>query len=188
MTVVVAARTKTGAAVAADSLTTAGWEKEWNDRSKLWDDGKYVFGAAGCLRTAQVVRHWATWPTYRPDEHADAERFFVREVVPAVRNAVNGAGVQSTVNGVETVPMTLLVATGSLLGVVHSNGAVSIPKSGRCAIGSGYAEALGALGDKGTWTVEQVVEAARRATLTAVGCEGAISYMTTDERVLRTTS
>jgi ATP-dependent protease HslVU (ClpYQ) peptidase subunit len=172
--VIVAARTKTGAAVAADSLTTAGWEKEWNDRSKLWDDGKYVFGAAGCLRTAQVVRHWVS--------------VLVREVVPAVRNAVNGAGVQSTVNGVETVPMTLLVATGSLLGVVHSNGAVSIPKSGRCAIGSGYAEALGALGDKGTWTVEQVVEAARRATLTAVGCEGAISYMTTDERVLRTTS
>ena len=48
MTVIVAARLKKGGiGLAADSLTTAGWEKEYADRTKLWSATPYALGAAG---------------------------------------------------------------------------------------------------------------------------------------------
>lgn len=186
MTIIVAARAKTGVIIAADAQTTAGWLKEQLDRTKLWTSGQYAFGAAGCLRTSQVVKHWTTWPKHRPDEDPDVEAFLVKSVVPAIRTAVDGAGVKRTTNGVETIDTSLIMAWGDNLAEITGNGAVCIPATGRCAIGSGYAEALGYLGDRGPWTVQQVVTAAHRATISAHGCDGPISYIsTTDLTIVR---
>lgn len=187
MTIIVAARDKKGGViVAADSLAAAGWEKLHNDRSKLWAAAPYVLGAAGCLRTAQVVRSFTTWPKYRPDEDAaDLEGFIVKSMVPAVRTAVQGAGVMKKIHEIETMETTLLVAWADNIARIHGNGAATVPTAGRDAIGSGYAEALGYLGTDGPWTVEQVCTAAHRATLTAQGCEGPIEYMTTTDPIVR---
>ncbi len=176
MTVIAAARTKSGVVMAADSETSAGWEKIQADRTKLWTDGQYLIGAAGCVRTAQVVKHYTTWPKFRPGEHDDLERFLVREIVPAIRQAVIGHGVVRTKEGAETMPVTLLVAWGDHIAEVSGNGCALMPKSGRYAIGSGYAEALGALGDVGPWTRANVIESVRRATITAHGCDGPIVF------------
>lgn len=175
MTVIVAARTKgNGVVMAADSQTTAGWEKIQADRAKLWVADQYLVGAAGCVRTAQVIRHFTTWPRWREGEDDDHESFLVKQVIPAIRRAVDGHGVLDTTKPVHRLEATLLVAWGDNIAEITGNGCALMPRSGRYAIGSGYAEALGALGDGGPWTRSQVVEAARRATITAHGCDGPI--------------
>jgi ATP-dependent protease HslVU (ClpYQ) peptidase subunit len=182
MTVIVAAKAKGGGVIlAADSQTTQGWLKEQNDRSKLWTADPYVFGAAGCVRTAQVVRHHTGWPKYRPDEDTDIEAFLVKSVVPAIRTAVKDTGVVRTTDGAEHIDTQIIMAWRDHFAIVSGNGAVTTDITGRCAIGSGYAEALGHLGEKGPWTVAQVCEAARRATLSAHGCAGPIDYVTTTD-------
>ena len=188
MTIIVAARlAKGGVCSAADSQTSIGWQKAEHDASKLWSASPYVIGAAGDVRAAQVIRHFTTWPKYRPDEDTDTEAFLVKSVVPALRTAVSQTGVLSVVNSVESVRTSFAIAWADNLAVIHGNYAVTIPRSGRLAIGSGYAEALGHLGARGPWTWQQVVEAARRATLTADGCSGDIDHIiTTDLKLNRT--
>ncbi len=182
MTVIVAARLKKGGiGLAADSLTTAGWQKEYAARTKLWAATPYALGAAGCVRTSQVIRHWTSWPKWRADEDLDLEAFLVRSVVPAVRDAVKDTGVVRTDSGRERIESELVLAWGDNLAVISGNGAVVVPKVGRCAIGSGYAEALGHLGDQGPWSMSQIIEAARRATISNLGCDGPISYMNTND-------
>lgn len=184
MTVIVAARMKKGVVVAADSQISAGWQKGFGEASKLWSADPYIVGGAGCVRTHQLIKHYTTWPKYRADEVTDIEAFAVKEMVPAVMQSVTNQGVVHSVNGVTSLLCELVVAWADHFIVMSGNGAVVTDSLGRCAIGSGYAEALGHLGDKGPWTVEQVVEAARRATLSARGCSGPIDYVTTVDRTI----
>lgn len=180
MTVIVAARTRThGVVMAADAQISYGWQKTSHIRPKVWVSGQYVIGASGCLRTAQVIQHHADLPRYRDDEVDDVEEFLVKEFVPAVRKALDGKGLIEKDNGIESTGSSLLVAWGDQLAEVCANGAVIISPVERMAIGSGYAEALGALGDEGPWTRTRIVEAARRATITASGCSGSITVVDT---------
>ena len=186
MTVIVAARVRGFVCVAADTLTTAGWEKLHADRSKLWTADPYVFGAAGDVRAAQVLQHFTAWPKYRPDEDTNLEAFLVKSVVPAMFTASNDKGVVRTDSGITRLGCETVIAWDDHLAGVWGNGCVHVPDSGRIALGSGYAEALGYLGDSGPWTVDDVCEAARRACITALGCEGPIDYvMTSDTTVKR---
>jgi len=50
--------------------------------------------------------------------------------------------------------------------------AVFVPSSNRYAIGSGQSEAFGSLGNQGPWTRDDVIGAASRATITALGVGG----------------
>ena len=173
MTVIVAARNKAGHVVmAADSLTSAGWEKIQPERTKLWTSGQYLVGAAGTVRAAQVVKHYTDWPKYRPDEDTDPEAFLVKRIVPAIRAAVANHGVVATDAGRESIPVSLLIAWDGFIADVSQDYCALMPRSGRYAIGSGFREALGHLGDEGPWTRNDVIEAARRATLTNTGCDG----------------
>ena len=182
MTIIVAARLANGhVCMAADSQTSIGWEKAEHDASKLWTAGQYAIGAAGDVRAAQVVRHFTTWPKFRPDEDTDTEAFLVKSIVPAIRAAVANTGVQVVNSSAESVRTTFAVCWAGTVAMVHGNYAVTIPRSGRLAIGSGSAEALGYLGESGPWTVKQVVEAARRATITADGCSGDIDHVVTGD-------
>jgi len=186
MTVIVAARTKSdGVVIAADSLTSAGWEKVRADRSKLWAKDQYIFGAAGCVRTSQVVKHFAVWPKYRPDEDSDIEAFLVKFIAPAILAGVEDAGVETIKDGVWSIASQFVIAWGDNLARISGNRAVIVPYAGRCAIGSGYAEAIGYLGNEGPWTIKQVVTAAHRATISADGCDGPIEYITTKDPTVR---
>jgi ATP-dependent protease HslVU (ClpYQ) peptidase subunit len=186
MTVIAAAVTKQGVVMAADSQTTAGWQKQYLDRPKLWVSDQYAFGGSGMLRAIQVIRHNVTWPKYRPDEDTDLEKFLVRSVVPAIRAGVKDQGVVKTENGVDILNATLLMATGNQLVEISGDGCVCVDSIKRAAIGSGYAEALGRLGDKGPWMEADVVDAVRRAMVTNNGCGGPISVVDTKTLTVRT--
>jgi ATP-dependent protease HslVU (ClpYQ) peptidase subunit len=186
MTVIVAARSEAGVTVAADSETTAGWERMRHANPKIWIAKSMIVGAAGCVRAAQVVRHHTDWPVFRPAEDVDIEAFLVKRVVPAIRDGAKAHGVAVEDEGVWSLSASFVLAWGDHLAVVHGNGAVTIPAAGRCAIGSGYAEALGVLGDEGPrWTTEVVCLAATRAAITAVGVGGPIHYATTRDLEIR---
>jgi ATP-dependent protease HslVU (ClpYQ) peptidase subunit len=180
VTVVVAAKLKKGGvAIAADSQTSNDWEKMVHDQPKIWTSKPYAFGGSGSLREIQVLREWVTWPKHADADDENPHRFLIREAVPAVRNGTANHGVQRNKDGVISIGCQFIMAWGDHLATVFGDGAVVVPRSGRCAIGSGYAEALGSLGDLGPWTVEDVVEAARRSAITARGVSGPIFVVTT---------
>lgn len=186
MTVIAAARVKgDGVVIACDSQITWGWEKQEDERTKIWGSEPYAIGAAGCVRTAQLIQHYTDWPKFRPDEDTDLDRFLVRRVAPAIRAALADTGTIKSHNGVESCGAHLIVAWGKHLAYMAGNWSTGTPLCGRAAIGSGAPEALGHLGDSGTYTRAQVIEAARRATITAVGCDGPIHYITTKELEVR---
>jgi ATP-dependent protease HslVU (ClpYQ) peptidase subunit len=180
MTVVVAAVTGDHVTIAADRQISAGWLVERHAEPKLWaTDNGWAMGAAGCLRTAQVLKHHVTWPKFRPDEDTDLEAFLVKQVVPAIRRGAAGHGVVETDSGIESISAELLIASHNKLAVISGNGCVTSEPCGRMAIGSGYAEALGFLGDGGTWEESDVIDAARRACISAYGVGGPINVVTT---------
>lgn len=187
MTVIVAALTKDqGIVMAADRLVTNSWQKQYHLTPKLWVADKLTMGAAGSMRTAQVLKYHVDWPKYRPDETDDLETFLVKEAVPAIRAGTKDRGVVKTKDGREDLETDLLLATGSHLAKIGGDGCVLMDSSGRMAIGSGYAEALGRLGDDGPWTEADVVDAVRRAIRQAVGCDGPISVVDTRTLIIRT--
>lgn len=188
MTVIVAALTKDqGVVMAADRQVTLGWQKAEHEQPKLWVSGQWVFGAAGSLRTAQVLKHHVDWPKYRPDEDTDWEVYLVKTLVPAIRAGVQGHGVLVDNSGRQVLnDGSLIVATGSHMAYIFPDGGVIADSSGRDAIGSGSAQALGALGEKGPWTETGVINAARRASTTAVGVGGPISVVDTKSLTVRT--
>lgn len=186
MTVVVAALTEQGVVMAADRQIHAGWQKQYHEQPKLWVNGKYALGAAGCMRTAQVLKHHVTWPKYRPDEDTDWEAFLVKTLVPAMWQGVKDHGVVKNNNGIDQLNSSLLLAVGDRIAEISGNGCAVTETAGRAAIGSGYAEALGALGTTGPWTEDQVIDAVRRASQTAVGVGGPISIVNTRTLDIRT--
>ena len=189
MTVIVAALTADqGVVMAADRLASNGWQKQYHLTPKLWVAEGFAIGAAGTMRVAQVLKHHVTWPKYRPDEDTDLEAFLVKNTVPAMRAGAKDHGVVKTKEGVEELDARLLLATGAHLAMISGDGCVVMESSNRMAIGSGYAEALGRLGDDGPWTEADVVDAVRRAIRQAVGCDGPISVVDTKTLIVRTVS
>ena len=190
MTIIVGAITrKDGVVLAADSQTTSGGLKLDGDggRSKLWVDKEhgYIFGSCGMIRQIQVVQYHVEWPKWRPDEH-ELVRFGVTEIVPAIRAGVEGHGVLKEKSGVETLDAcTIIGLDNENLLEVESDFCVMPSVNGRIADGSGYAEAYGSLGEKGPWTKDDVIEAARRATLTANGVGGDIYWVSTKDLKIR---
>lgn len=187
MTVIVAALTGDGVVMACDGETTAGWEKQYRDVPKIWTADQFVLGSAGCVRTAQVVKHHVTWPKYRPaEDDGDFEAYLVKTVVPAIRAGVKDRGVVRAELGIETLHCSLLLAVNGRLAAISGNGCVVSESAGRMAIGSGSGEALGRLGDQGPWTADDVVDAVRRAIQSARGCAGPISVVSTTDLQVRT--
>lgn len=192
VTVIVGAQTsKHGVVMACDSQISAGWEKMRTSlHQKIWVAGSsgqesfYLVGGSGTLRPIQAIRHFTDWPIFRPDEDDDIERFAVRRLGPALKKAVADAGAMETLDGCEYWPATLMIAWDDHLIIVDGDRCVTAPSENRCAIGSGYAEALGSLGDSGTYKKADVIEAARRSTVTARGVSGPIHVADTKTMIV----
>ena len=168
----------------SESFLFVFWVKEQGTASKLWTADPYVIGAAGCVRTNQILKHFTSWPKYRADEVTDLEAFTVKEIVPALFAACADKAILRTTHGQNHMDNEMVLAWGDHLYSISGNGAVVADVTGRTAAGSGRAEAVGYLGDKGPWTIEQVCEAAQRATLTNLGCSGPIDYVTTIDKTV----
>lgn len=174
MTVVAAAITKgDGVVLVADSQISTDYGKADEGFCKLWvsESHGYVFGGAGNLRALQVIKHWTNWPYYGP-QFVDVEEFVVKEVVPQIRVGLNEHGALSVNKRTESFEGSLIMAWDENLVVIDEDFSVSIPTSGRTAIGSGMSEALGSLGSKGPWIKSEVVESARRSIVSALGVGG----------------
>ena len=180
MTVIVAALTKNeGIVMACDSEIMAGWQKEIWEQPKIWSTSHALMGGCGSVRAAQVVRHLVDWPENWPPigcSAGEVERFFVREVWPKIADAcfVNGSLVVDQATNIQSIEGELLVAFNDVIVQIGSDGSIGLPSAQRAAIGSGYAEALGHLGDKGPWNRNKIIEAVRRAKISAVGVGGPI--------------
>ena len=179
MTVIAAALTKAGVIMAADSQISAGWQKKNHASPKIWVAGnQYAMGSSGTLRMAQILRHHTKWPRYRDTEDGDdLERFAVTQLVPAIKSAAREQGALITNNGLETFDAQLLFTVDDRILTIGDDGAVVSDPCDRMAIGSGYAEALGSLGDRGPWTEADVTRAVYWATLTAQGCTPPITVI-----------
>ena len=182
MTVIAAAITEEdGVVIVGDSEITYDWTKDNDGYSKVWvaDSQSYIFGSCGSLRVMQILKHWVEWP-YFHDHHEDIESFVVREVIPKVRDSLFEHGAMEVSKKTENFDGDIIMAWDDNLVVIDGSLSVQIPISGRYAIGSGMQESLGALGNEGPWTKEDVIEAARRATITALGVGGPLWVATTD--------
>jgi hypothetical protein len=179
MTVIVAAVTGDCVTIAGDRMISAGWQVERHTEPKIWVDNGWAFGAAGYLRVAQVLKHHVTWPKYRPDEVTDFEQFLVKDVVPAVRTGTANRGIVESESGIESFGGVFILASHNQLASISGDLAVVSEPCGRMAIGSGYAEALGFLGDGGGWEEADVIYAARRAAISAGGVGGPFNVVNT---------
>jgi hypothetical protein len=173
MTVIAAALTKRdGIVIAGDSEITADFNKDVDGFCKLWidDEHNFVFGGAGNIRQLQVIKYWTEWPYYIPG--TSLEEFGVKSVVPEVRNALSEHGSLVVSKKTETFEGAFLMAWESNLLVVDEDFSVFSPSSNRYAIGSGQSEALGHLGNEGPWTKQEVINAVKKASITAHGVGG----------------
>ena len=169
MTVIAAALTfDHGIVIVGDSELSTPFTRDNDGYSKVWVDEEnegYIFGGAGNLRELQIIKYHVAWPYYR--DIYPVEEFVVKEVVPKMREALIDNGIK-----LEEYESSLIMAWDDNLVVIDEDFGVTIPLSVRYAIGSGQSEALGALGNEGGWTREGVIEAAHRATVTAIGVGG----------------
>ena len=183
MTVIVAARTKKdGIVMAADSqVSWGGWLKQDGYADKLWadDDGPYIFGGCGTIRDLQVVQHYVEWPKMWREDEGTLLKFAVTQIIPAIKTGIYGHGIVKEKNSQEEIQSSFIMAWEDNIIEIDGDFSVSPAIKGRCAVGSGYAEAYGSLGDKEIWTKAEVIEAARRATLTAQGVGGDIYVIST---------
>ena len=185
MTVVVAALTADGVTIVADSQISDIYSKLNGYPNKVWVDVDlgYAFGSCGDVRTSQIARFAVDWPRYRQDEH-DLFKFAVLDVVSALKSGLENHGALKEKNGFQTMESEFIIAIEDEFFVIGAGFEVYLPVNGRVAIGNGYAEAYGALGDIGIWDIDEVIEAARRSSLTAQGVGGDLYYTTTKDLVI----
>jgi len=182
MTVIAAAVTAdNGVVIVGDSELSTPYTRDSDGYSKVWVDEVhegYIFGGAGNLRELQIIKYHVAWPYYRG--LTPVEEFIVKEVVPRMRDALIDNGIK-----MEDYESSFIMAWDSTLVVIDQDFGVTIPISARYAIGSGQSEALGALGNEGEWTKKDVIEAAHRATVTAIGVGGPLYEVDTVELLVR---
>ena len=181
MTVLAAAITRLdGVVISADSQISWDYNKSDEGPGKLWveKDCKYVFGGCGSIRAMQVIQHWTDWPEFRDYHRDDIEKFVIKEIIPALREALDSHGALESSRKVESFGAGIIMAWEDNLVAIDEDFSITIPVSGRWAMGSGGGEAFGSLGDEGPWTKNDVIKAAKNATKTAMGVGGDIYYVT----------
>lgn len=184
MTIIVAAYTPDGVVMAADTQVTSGWhQKQYTDTPKIWVDGDLAFGATGTMRGLQIMKYHVDWPIWHPGQNW--ESWLVRKVVPAMQTACEKHGALENKEGVTSMSVSILICTEDNIAEIVNDGAALVENTGRMAIGSGYAEALGRLGIEGPWSEEEVIDAARSSTHINTGCGGAISVLRVRDKVVR---
>lgn len=148
----------------------------------MWVDNKhgYIFGGCGLLREIQVVQYHIEWPKFHADEQ-DIMEFGVTEIIPNIKMGIADHGILNKSKGVESLESSFIMGWENHLLAIYTDFSVVEAIKGRVAIGAGYAEAYGSLGERGPWSKEDVIEAARRATLTAQGVGGDIYYVSSKD-------
>ncbi len=154
MTIVVAVEHKDGVLVACDSQVTDSGTSFLMHRSqkKIGTVGPYIIGAAGRLRTGQVLLNSDGLPT--PPQRASDEalnKFMITKFAAAAQNTLKDAGVEQVVDHERLLTESELIVcvqgraymVGEDYAIMRAGDSTSIA-SGIAITGSGYPFALGA--------------------------------------------
>lgn len=145
MTTVVAVERNGDVEFAADSQVSAGWRKSPNSFTKVFSNNGVVFGFAGSVRIANLLKWFDCPEPPKSKKVDDLERWLVRNLVPALSRALDDAlALRVDSNEADTSSLILVAVNGRCF---ELSGDFSVVRegSGRYAIGSGQAYALGAL-------------------------------------------
>ncbi len=172
---------KDGVVLASDSSIESSIIKATDYDGKIWADGEYVIGAAGELRTLQVVKHFFNLPEFKSYFSYDIEKFLVREVIPPLKEVLREHEVLEVSKKVTSSSLSLVVGWDKYICLIEENFTVFIPSSKRIATGSGMAQSLGSLDNKinNKWTKKDIIRAVINAQLTAPGVGGNIYMVST---------
>lgn len=146
MTTIVAVQRKGDVEFAADSQMTYGNLKSPDSFRKVFANGPVVFGFAGSVRAANVLRFMdvPALPKKRLNRN-DLERWVVTDLVPAMQDALEtGNAMEIHNNEVDSYSRVLVSVQGSVY-EIGSNFSVTRESSGVYSVGSGSDFALGAM-------------------------------------------
>ena len=135
MTLVIANEVPGGVIMAADSA--AGKPEEfyvYRHLEKIARCGRYLVGHCGNARIGQVLNHLVEWP--EPPSSGPLAPFLIREVIPAIRRALQHAGAAQEGPAILGETTVVLVAVGSELYIV-GNDLTVVRSEGLTCIGCG---------------------------------------------------
>jgi ATP-dependent protease HslVU (ClpYQ) peptidase subunit len=126
----------------ADSAAAAGDEIYTLDLPKVFARGAYLFGYCGSYRIGQILRYRVELP--EPPIAGELEPFFIRELIPAIRHAVEKDGAAGPGRAFLGEKTTILMGCRAQLWCIMSDLTV-VPAGPFAAIGSGRLRAYAAL-------------------------------------------
>ncbi len=127
----------------ADSAIGQGDEiYAFDSMRKIFAHGPYLLGFCGLARVGQILRFQADLP--EPAAAAELEPFIVRELVPAIRQAVTSEGVEGPGRLILGERTTLLLGCQGQLWSIGAD-LMAVRETSFAAIGSGRLRAYGAL-------------------------------------------
>lgn len=145
MTTIVAVQEKGNVVFASDSQMSWGHRKSYS-ADKVFRNGSLTIGAAGDVRVSNIFETAdLPQPSVSLKKRGDVYRWLVSDLVPALQKALEDARTLSESNGEAGNRGSFLVAVNDQVFELSSDFAVTTERSGRYAIGSGGAVAIGAL-------------------------------------------
>lgn len=143
MTTVIAIETAGGITFGWDSQITTGWHVYDGEAPKVFVNNGMVFGVAGALVDASIIRH-ADLPS--PDDAGwDIDKWVTNVLVPALTKALSERGALTTSNGKIETDSDVTIAIRGRLYSLGSDLCILRRADGVYTIGSGANYARGAL-------------------------------------------
>jgi len=143
MTTIAMVEHANGVTIGYDSLVSLGSQQASLEASKVFVNGGIIFGVAGAVLDAQIIRY-ADLP-YPDDEDWDMDRWVTNELIPAIKDALHKEGVLASYSSkIETDSTILAVVRGRVYAIYHDTGWI---RRTDCiyTVGSGGNYAMGAL-------------------------------------------
>jgi ATP-dependent protease HslVU (ClpYQ) peptidase subunit len=134
---------ETGVTIGFDSQVSMGWQAEDLEQPKVFVNRGIVYGVAGALVDSNTLKY-ADLPSVAEVDW-DVDRWVATRLLPAIRGALQAAGVLEVNNGkIKSGCSILAVVKGRVYNIGHDT-AFSRNTKGIYAIGSGSDYALGAM-------------------------------------------
>lgn len=176
MTTVLAIETPEGITFGWDSQITTGWHSYDGEAPKVFVNNGMVFGVAGALLDASVIRH-ADLPD--PDDAGwDIDKWVTNRLVPAIAEALSDRGALTTTNGKIETDSNVIFAVRGRMYDLGADFCVLRRADSLYAIGSGSPYARGALSAGST-----ILEALEIAAQHDMGTGGTLHVHTEKELV-----
>jgi len=145
MTTIIGHETENQAYIIADSQVTDDNGKMFSHPSmtKINERGAFIIAGAGEILPCDVIQHIWQPPRLTAKDKQDLYHFMVVKVIPSMRKCLKENGYNFNDEGTDR--FQFLVAVGGEIFELDSDLGITKSDSGRYAVGSGAAYALGAM-------------------------------------------